>query len=285
MITNDYWFPFISPEDEKLPLRVYTVGVDAFNTKISQDGRTKIYREKGIMHHHVNITRAGKGIVTLNGVKKEADYGTVIYHVPYTPHIYESTDSGWQTYWITYAKSPGIELMDIESGVYPVKDIDNILSIAQEMFDTPRDQNFIKNTSAILYKLLIYLNNSITIGNDDHSSEILSPAIDYINIHYLDAIELKTLADLCYITPEYFCRQFMKHYHMRPFEYIRHLRIQDSKSKIEQFPLMPISEIGRSVGYENSSYFIEIFKKEVGVTPHIYKTMNKDKSEKHVQIF
>ena len=277
MITNDYWFPFISSEDEKLPLRVYTVGVDAFNNHITSDGRTKIYRKNGIMHHHINITQSGKGLVTLNGVEKEAVYGTVIYHSPYTPHIYESTDEGWQSYWITYAKSPGFELMDIDSGVYHVKDIDRILSFAKEMLDTPRDQDFIKNTSSILYKLLIYLNNSITIDDDNRSSEILSPAIDYINIHYIEPIELKTLADLCYITPEYFCRQFMEQYHMRPFEYIRHLKIQDAKAKLEQFPHMPISEIGRSVGYDNTSYFIEIFKKAVGITPHMYKTMNKDK--------
>lgn len=275
MITNDYWFPFISPEDEKLPLKVYTVGIDAFNNHITLDGRSKIYRKDGIMHHHIIITKSGKGIVTLDSEKKEAVYGTVLYHSPYTPHIYESADEGWQTYWITYAKSPAFELMDIESDLYHVKNTEQLLSLAKEMFETPRDQNFIKNTSSILYKLLIYLSNSIITSQSKHSSDTISPAIDYINIHYLEPIELKTLADLCYITPEYFCRQFMEQYHMRPFEYIRHLRIQDAKAKLEQVPNMPVSEIGRSVGYENTSYFIEIFKKEVGITPHMYKSMIK----------
>ena len=65
-------------------------------------------------------------------------------------------------------------------------------------------------------------------------------------------------------------RSFNKNMKMSLKEYINHLRIEDAKALISYSDLT-ITEIAYSVGFSDSNYFTEVFKKTVGMTPSAYK--------------
>ncbi|MBQ7399559.1 MAG: PocR ligand-binding domain-containing protein [Clostridia bacterium] len=55
-----------------------------------------------------------------------------------------------------------------------------------------------------------------------------------------------------------------------PTEYIRHLKIEEAKQKLQK-TTYSISLIAESVGYNDTNYFIRIFRKEVGIPPLKYR--------------
>jgi AraC-like DNA-binding protein len=52
--------------------------------------------------------------------------------------------------------------------------------------------------------------------------------------------------------------------------YANHIRIEKAKHLLRTSGLQ-IQEIGYSLGFESSTYFIRLFKKYVGVTPEAYR--------------
>ena len=74
------------------------------------------------------------------------------------------------------------------------------------------------------------------------------------------------------LTPQHFCRVFKDCIGERPFQYILKRRIQVSKRYLVR-PEYRVSEIGRKVGIENSSYFCYNFKRLEGMTPTEFRAM------------
>ena len=72
-------------------------------------------------------------------------------------------------------------------------------------------------------------------------------------------------------------RSFNKDIKMSLKEYINHLRIEDAKALLSYSDLT-ITEIAYSVGFSDSNYFTEVFKKLTGMTPSAYAKQSTAKS-------
>lgn len=70
--------------------------------------------------------------------------------------------------------------------------------------------------------------------------------------------------------PMYFGRLFKELFNQSFSEYITELRLNKSKSYLEQDHIA-IKEIGIKVGFNNSSYFVTLFKKHTGMSPSEYR--------------
>lgn len=70
--------------------------------------------------------------------------------------------------------------------------------------------------------------------------------------------------------PMYFGRLFKELFNQSFSEYITELRLNKSKIYLEQDHIA-IKEIGMKVGFNNSSYFVTLFKKHTGVSPSEYR--------------
>ena len=66
------------------------------------------------------------------------------------------------------------------------------------------------------------------------------------------------------------CREFSKHFHQSPMQYLNKIRILEAK-KLIIGSNQRVNEIGHMVGIENTNHFIRLFKKETGVTPLLYR--------------
>lgn len=99
---------------------------------------------------------------------------------------------------------------------------------------------------------------------------IIQKAMRYVEINYNKKINLKETTEYLHISPNYFCELFKKHLDKTFIEYVNDYRIERSKPLLKDISLS-ISEISRMVGYSESKYFCNIFKRKTGITPKEYR--------------
>jgi AraC-like DNA-binding protein len=91
--------------------------------------------------------------------------------------------------------------------------------------------------------------------------------LDYIvRTYLLQPVTIEDLADLTNRSLATFKRDFHRIYHQPPRQWINEKRLAHAHLLIANTHLQ-VSEIAWKCGYENTSYFIRIFKKKYGSTP------------------
>lgn len=104
------------------------------------------------------------------------------------------------------------------------------------------------------------------------TSNPIAPSIDFIRKNISNNINLKDLSDKACMSTSSFYRYFKKELGMSPIEYIINEKIKYAK-KLLSNPNIQINEVSYATGFEDSNYFIRIFKKYEGVTPKQYQLM------------
>lgn len=111
--------------------------------------------------------------------------------------------------------------------------------------------------------------------------ESIALATEYIDKHYMETFTLQTLASICHGSLYHLHRTFKRIKQMTPVEYIQERRIEIAKEQLVSTN-MPISEVGMSVGLQNTPYFITLFKKKSGITPAQYRQLKNEAMTKEV---
>ena len=78
-------------------------------------------------------------------------------------------------------------------------------------------------------------------------------------------------ADALGFSSSYFSRTFKEHMDCTFVTYVNEVRIQAAKSELISTD-RDVAEISSAVGFESVSYFIRVFKREVGMTPGAYRS-------------
>ncbi|MCI9157751.1 MAG: helix-turn-helix transcriptional regulator [Lawsonibacter sp.] len=91
------------------------------------------------------------------------------------------------------------------------------------------------------------------------------PAIQYIHTNYSEEITIQQLSDLCYMSKYYLSHIFHRATGFSVKSYIANYRIRQACELFNQG--LSVQEVGSSVGFNNISYFIQVFKRIVGTTP------------------
>lgn len=99
-------------------------------------------------------------------------------------------------------------------------------------------------------------------------------ALNYINAHYHQNINLKTVAGYVYLNSDYFGRHFKQEVGMNFSEYLQRTRMKNAK-KLLLTTNLKIGEIAEKVGISSVSYFSLVFNKEYGVKPNEIRKRNK----------
>lgn len=92
----------------------------------------------------------------------------------------------------------------------------------------------------------------------------------YIDEHYPEEIDLKTLSERLRVSPYYLSHRFKHSIGCSPIQYLTRRRIGEAQSLLVSTSLR-VTDIATMVGYDNSNYFNTVFKKVVGVTPNTYR--------------
>ena len=262
MINSQYVYPLLSKFDQTLPITVFTAGAETF----TESDNITVFRPNGIPHHQFLFTSQGSASFTFDGKDITGGPGSFVYHAPYSAQQYTAISYPWVSHWVTFSLSnPAI--LTLKNGVYSFSDITQFTDIISQILKLENNFLYGEKSSVLMYGLILRLKRAMFDSTNDDVFLFLKPVTDYMHEHFSEDIALDVLADMLGITPGYFCKIFKDAYHVRPFEYIQQLRIQQAKTMLTLRPDMPVAEIGRLCGYKSTSYFIKNFKILEGKTP------------------
>lgn len=95
----------------------------------------------------------------------------------------------------------------------------------------------------------------------------------YIDQNYSEDITLESLGNYMKMNKYYMAHEFKRCMGLSPINYLIERRIKECKSLLTTTSLS-IAEISETVGFSSQSYFSQMFKKNMGMTPKQYRDEN-----------
>ncbi len=123
---------------------------------------------------------------------------------------------------------------------------------------------------AYLYENHCYTETEKNATPDSEKIQALKPVLEYIEQAYMRPVTLEQLAKLAGMSPRYFCRYFHTLIHRTPIEYLNYYRIERACYLLAA-TTVSVTEAAYQCGFNDSSYFVKIFKKFKGMTPKQYQ--------------
>lgn len=97
--------------------------------------------------------------------------------------------------------------------------------------------------------------------------------IDYIHANLHTRITVKDLSELTGLNPSYLSRLFKKETGLSITDYIRDLKIDAAKNMLLYSDFSP-AQIASILAFSDQSYFTEVFRRLVGVSPKKYQCLH-----------
>ena len=131
---------------------------------------------------------------------------------------------------------------------------------------------------ALFYDLVSFWAHENKLSSDKrkslrHSSvqdEYLAKALSYIEQNYNKNIQVSHIAEHLNINASYFSRIFKTAYHMTASSYLQWFRLEAAKNLLANSTLT-VNQIAVETGFDDSAYFISVFKKKFNITPKQYR--------------
>ena len=100
-------------------------------------------------------------------------------------------------------------------------------------------------------------------------NEMIRRAQQYISAHIREKLSVPKVAQMIDISPSYMTALFHKNLQISPGEYIRRIKLQESKQMIREGSLN-FTEIASALQYSTVHHFSRQFKEKFGITPSEY---------------
>jgi AraC-like DNA-binding protein len=104
------------------------------------------------------------------------------------------------------------------------------------------------------------------------SNNPITHVVEYIRMNLKENISLKKLSEKSCMSTTSFYRLFKRELGMSPIEFVLHEKIRCAKQLLKN-PTIQINEVCYLSGFEDSNYFIRLFKKYEGITPKQYQLL------------
>ncbi|EHI98331.1 transcriptional regulator, AraC family [Clostridium sp. DL-VIII] len=128
-----------------------------------------------------------------------------------------------------------------------------------------------------LFLINVLRNNSSMLFIENPNKNLNLECIkvkNYLDTHYANNITLDQLAYISYMNKYNLVHTFTKQIGVSPIAYLINKRIDESKILLSTTNYS-IRDIASIVGFSNSSYFSQIFKKQTAVSPRAYRSKSK----------
>ena len=176
--------------------------------------------------------------------------------------------------------SSAADAVILDPGVFWQKKIlDEAMSIEQDYKSRSFGWELAVSSSlyAIWKELVCHLHESLVEhdapaadGARMRRNQRIKEILSYIREHFTEKITLDEIAKHLHLSTNECCRFFKKNMNCTLFEYITEYRLSKSMELLEHTDL-PVSQIAYESGFGSSSYFIEKFRKNVGMTPAAFR--------------
>jgi len=122
--------------------------------------------------------------------------------------------------------------------------------------------------------IVIYLmrkqNLNVQQSLDTKMSKECGAAKRYIDTNYMENITLDLLAELTHMNKFYLVHSFTKYTGLSPINYLTQRRIQIAMELLSSTDYS-IAQVASYVGFSSQSYFSQVFRKALGITPVQYR--------------
>lgn len=98
----------------------------------------------------------------------------------------------------------------------------------------------------------------------------IQDAATYIYHHFREPLNLELLAERAHMSPAYFSRRFKKLTGFGYKEYLNYVRLKEASKMLLETEL-PVMDIAQLCGFSDGNYFGDLFKKEKGISPRMYR--------------
>lgn len=234
----------------------------------------------------------GNGIMEIDSIDVSVKEGVLIIINPNCPHTEKSSYNRMdQLEYIVFAinnlalanKSlPQLNGDDSNPTYYKIMNLNNNKSVILYYLNTlvheveEKKVNYELACKSILTLFIIYISrnteSNLLIADNPEKLNIECVKIkNYIDSHYSENITLDILSNLSYVNKFHLVHLFTKQMGISPINYLINRRIEESKNLLTTTNYS-IRDISTIVGFSNSSYFSQMFKKFTGYSPRMYKT-------------
>lgn len=102
--------------------------------------------------------------------------------------------------------------------------------------------------------------------------ERISDIVRFINVHYMEKLSLRLLAEKFYVSPYYLSRFFKEATGFTFVEYLNSIRVKEAKKLLIQSSLK-VNLIAKKVGFGSVTHFGRVFKLVTGHSPLYFRAM------------
>ena len=125
-------------------------------------------------------------------------------------------------------------------------------------------------------------------NSENSANSTISQALDYVNSHFKERIQIAELAAACHLSETHFRRTFTQTMHMTPLEYVNLVRIE-AACKLLRTTSEPIQDIAMQCGFLTLASFNRNFKEYMETTPHAWRKdtafYEKQLEKQHIIVF
>lgn len=217
---------------------------------------------------------SGIGYLNYRGKRYSINPGQLIFINCMEKHYYETDKSNpWEILWVHFngSSSKGYfeQSMELQGPTVNLSPDTNIPTSIQTMINLHKEKHLQREMLSSNY-LVNILTEILTMTSAHYENNelphIISNVQDYIDHHFTEKITLDLLESEFSISKYHLARLYKRHTGHSPIDYLISLRITYAKQLL-QFSNLSVQSIAYSIGVENISHFINLFKKREEITP------------------
>ncbi len=265
-----------------------TIGALKVERKLSIDGiYTFFYHEKeqgflfaGESHPMLELTYVDQGMLhsVADGQDLLLKQGDMVLYAPHQWHM-QYADIGVAPRYVTITfDATGLDVASLANRKFTAPQ--QAVGLLQQMLRERErmDEHSGDMILAQLTMLLVFLKRQtesksevkLQTSNSIHSeNEIIRRAQIYISTHIREKLSVPVVARQVDVSPSYLTALFHKNLQISPGEYIRRIKLQESKQMIRENNLN-FTEIAAALQYSTVHHFSRQFKEKFGITPTEY---------------
>ena len=115
-------------------------------------------------------------------------------------------------------------------------------------------------------------------STDDGNESRISQVCEYIQTHYAEDINAKTIGEVFFLSASYLAHVFRSHTGTSIGKYLEDVRLAQAEKLLLDTDLQ-ISQIAERVGYHDSNYFTKCFRKKYQISPSEIKKKSGSRSK------
>ncbi|HKM05060.1 MAG TPA: AraC family transcriptional regulator [Lachnospiraceae bacterium] len=228
---------------------------------------------------------SGKGYLTYEGKRHVLYAGDCVWIDCHKLYSHESSEEEpWSLTWVHFYGKDAKEFYDVfmeqgHSYVFHPLSISPFVECITTLYDTHNHQTFLTELSSHKYLTdiiaLCYTESGLWKSDENGLLENsmrnkLKHIREFIDNHFTEKISLDDLAEHFFISKYHLSREFHKEYGITIGNDITAKKISKAKSLL-RFTKDPIENIADLCGFQDSGYFIKVFKNAENMTPLEYR--------------